>query len=69
MVQLFRRERSRLDHGSFPLGGVVHGARYTFTDADSGQQWTCGGDQLLEGGLSVTIEKPRDSRVIFYHRA
>ncbi|MGI6199429.1 MAG: alpha-galactosidase [Christensenellales bacterium] len=69
VVQLFRRERSRLDHGSFPLGGVVRGARYTFTDADSGQQWTCGGDQLLEGGLSVTIERPRNSRVIFYHRA
>ncbi len=65
-VMAFRREDSPFDHASFRLKGLDVEMTYEFEDADTQSTWKEAGRDLVEKGLSVTIEDVRQSRLIYY---
>jgi len=66
LVLAFRRAASPVVSAQYPLRGLRPDANYTFEDADTGDIWTLLGEQLLEGGLPLTITEKRSSRLLFY---
>jgi alpha-galactosidase len=68
IVVAFRRENSPFISASFKLRGLNENIEYQFEDADSGQTWSATGAMLQNEGLLITIEKLRESRLIFYRK-
>ncbi len=66
MLQVFRREKAPYVSASFHLGGIDENATYTFTDADDDTSFVLSGKELVEKGLSITIDSPRTAKLYFY---
>ena len=68
MVQAFRRDKSAYEAARFRLTGLEPSARYVITNLDSGETQTLAGRELLEKGLSVTIQTQPGDTVIAYQK-
>jgi hypothetical protein len=66
IVVAFRRETSPFVMADFSLKGLDENHDYQIEDADSKTLITEKGKTLLNQGLRITIDKCRDSRLIFY---
>jgi len=68
MVQVFRREKSPQEGGSFKLRGLQSDAFYTVTNLETGESRRLPGRTLMEEGLSVKIPNAPGSAIIAYRR-
>lgn len=68
MVVAFRREKCPYSAASLPLNELDPAGRYELEDADTGTRTTEIGQKLLEDGLSLTMDKPRSSKLVFYRK-
>lgn len=66
VVLAFRRSDSCMTSTSFQLYDLCQDAAYEFEDADTGEKWLAQGALLTKTGLSISIDTPRSSRLIFY---
>jgi len=67
IVQVFRREDSPTESGSFKLMGLDPAGQYEMTDADTGEITRATGRELMEQGLSVRITA-QPGAVLFRYR-
>ena len=65
-ILAFRRSESPVTAAHFRLQGLSPDRNYAFTDADTGTVYHLSGRQLLDGGLPLSIDTPRSSRLLFY---
>jgi len=63
-VQAFRRDASPERSRKLKLRGLDAAANYRFTNLGDGHTWQVAGSQLIEQGLSVTID-PRPGAAVF----
>ncbi len=63
VVLAFRRELNPSPQQTFAVQGLKPEARYALVDLDDGELGTCTGAALARG-LTIHIEKPRDSRIV-----
>ncbi len=68
MALAFRRDQSSFVSADFRLNALNPDATYEVEDMDSSEIVKKKGSELMESGLRVTMEKPRDSRLVFYRR-
>jgi alpha-galactosidase len=68
LVLALRRQQSAFVTASFLLRGLNDDAEYELQDADSGAVTRCSGRSLRETGLTITMEHPRQSRLVFYRK-
>ena len=68
MVQAFRRPKSPAVGMKFKLQGLDATAQYSVTNFDVPGSKTFTGKELLESGLLVPLEQPRDAALIVYKR-
>ena len=68
VMQAFRRPHSSVVSMNFKLRGLDVGGSYTLTNPDVEGQRKLAGRDLLEAGLLVTLEQPRQAATIFYKR-
>jgi hypothetical protein len=68
IIVAFRRETNPFVVGDFQLRGLDEKCTYQLEDADSQAIITEKGETLLKQGYRITMDKPRDSRLIFYKR-
>jgi alpha-galactosidase len=66
MVQVFRRDKSVYEAARFKLAGLDPGARYTITNLDSGETRTLSGRDLIEKGISVSVQEQPGDTVLTY---
>jgi len=66
MAVAFRREEAPFVSADLKLKSLNASARYRCENADTGDTWEVQGDQLMSGGLRVTIEHTRESVLVFY---
>ena len=52
--------------GSFQLHGLDTSGTYVFEDADGGMAMKASGQELMGKGLTLSIDTPRTSRLLFY---
>jgi len=64
-LQVARRAHSPYKTASFALHGIDAGKTYRITDID-GDVWTLSGKELMEEGLTLTIQEPRTAKIYFY---
>ncbi|MBR5626287.1 MAG: alpha-galactosidase, partial [Thermoguttaceae bacterium] len=67
-IQMFRRIKSQYSEGTFKLYGLDAGARYEFTDVDTGATQIVSGQELLETGLKIRIDKPETAIILSYRK-
>ena len=68
IVMAFRRGESPYDSATFQLRGLEADANYTVADADRGKKQTKTGRELMEQGLTITMERKPDSALIWIQR-
>jgi hypothetical protein len=68
MVQAFRRPKSPAVTMDFKLRGLEREARYRVRNVDKAEELVMTGRALLEQGLSVSLEHPREAALIVYKR-
>ena len=68
VVMAFRRQESPLESARFCLKGLKTDAEYTICNRDTGVISVMTGKELSDTGLTVSIQKERDSRVITYQK-
>lgn len=68
-VCAFRRLRAEEDTLIVKLSGLRSDATYKVTISDTGETFQATGQELMQSGLSIRIERTKDSRVIFYEAA
>jgi alpha-galactosidase len=67
MIVMFRRGQSPYSSISANLGGLDAGAQYELQDMDTGTKTVRSGKELSQNG-TFTIDKPGESRLIFYRK-
>ena len=67
MILAFRRDDSPFSRAEFTLSGLEPASEYLLENADTGETQEATGQKLIEG-MSLTIDEPRQSRLIFYRR-
>lgn len=65
-VCAFRRLRADSDTLIVKLSGLQADVTYTVTVSDTGEVFTATGADLMRSGLSISIERTKDSRMIYY---
>lgn len=68
VIQLFRRKNSPYATACFELHGIDKNADYIFTDADDNSKTEISGSELIENGLSITVNEKRKAKIIFYFK-
>jgi len=68
VVQAFRRPQSPVVSMNFKLRGLAADGRYSLTNPDVEVDRQMLGRELIESGLLVTLEQPRQAVTIFYKR-
>jgi alpha-galactosidase len=65
-VLAFRRAQCLMASAAFQFHGLDAAGTYAFEDADSGEVWHTTGNELMTRGLTISIDTPRASRLLFY---
>jgi alpha-galactosidase len=68
MVQAFRRDGNGDDAKRLLLRGLEPGRRYQVTDLEAGTKSTVSGNELMERGLQVKIDKKPGAALLVYER-
>ena len=68
LVQAFRRPASQTAAITFKLHGLEPQANYTLTNIDGLPVAKMTGQQLMNDGLPITLDKKPDVAVIRYHK-
>ena len=68
IIQIFKRSQSPYETARFRLFGLVPDATYVIEDFDGHPEFTCGGRELMESGLPITIKEQRVSRILEFRR-
>ncbi|MBQ0110837.1 MAG: alpha-galactosidase, partial [Oscillospiraceae bacterium] len=66
VILVYRREKAPYKEAVFPLSGLCAQKTYCFTDVDTGEKQIFDGKTLMQDGLSVIMDQPYSSKVIFY---
>lgn len=66
VVQAFRRPKSSVVSMNFKLRGLAADGRYSLTNPDIDGDRQMSGRELMESGLLVTLEQPRQAATILY---
>ena len=66
VIQAFRRPQSSVVSMNFELRGLQASGRYVLTNPDVEGSRELAGEDLLERGLLVTLNQPREAATIFY---
>jgi hypothetical protein len=66
VIQAFRRPQSSVVSMNFELRGLQASGRYVLTNPDVEGSRELAGEDLLERGLLVTLNQPREAVTIFY---
>lgn len=67
-VCAFRRLKAEYPYLTVQLSGLEGDAEYTVTVSDTGETSVLSGKELMETGLTVLIERQKDSRMIYYEK-
>jgi len=67
IILAFRRPDSPMSQAAFDLKGLAEG-KYTFTDADTGEEVVMAHDEINARGFKVEINEKRASRLIRYRK-
>lgn len=67
LIQVFRREKSRLKKISLKLRGLVPHKNYLLEDIDTGENRKLTGKFLMEKGVKITLDKKPEARIFIYH--
>lgn len=65
-VCAFRRLRAENDQLTVKLSGLKKEETYRVTVSDTGEVFTATGEDLMRSGLTVTIARTKDSRMLYY---
>jgi len=65
-VCAFKRLRADTDTLIVKLSGLQKDVIYTVTISDTGEVFTATGEDLMKSGLTISIERMKDSRMIYY---
>lgn len=65
-VCAFRRLRAEEDTLIVKLSGLREDTTYLVTISDTGEQFRATGAELMRSGMSICIERAKDSRMIYY---
>ncbi len=65
-VCAFKRLRADSDQLTVKLSGLTADVTYTVTVSDTGETFTATGAELMKAGLTVTITRMKDSRLLYY---
>ena len=65
IILVYRREKSPYSSASFSLGNISSEHRYSFTDADTGEEQIIDGAELKENGFNVVMKSQRTARLIY----
>ena len=68
VVQIFKRSQSPYETARLRMYGLDPDAVYVFEDFDGNPAIRCGGKELMEQGLPVTITEKRVSRILEFRR-
>jgi alpha-galactosidase len=68
IVQIFKRSQSPYETARLQMYGLDPDATYVFEDFDGHPEIKCGGRELMELGLPITIEERRVSRILEFRR-
>ncbi len=68
-VCAFRRLRAEDDTLIVKLSGLQEDTNYIVTISDTGEQFYASGAELMKSGMSICIERAKDSRMIYYQAA
>jgi alpha-galactosidase len=68
IVQIFKRSQSPYETARLKMYGLDANATYVFEDFDGNGAIRCGGRELLEVGLPITITEQRVSRILEFRR-
>ena len=68
IVQIFKRSQSPYETARLRMYGLDPDATYVFEDFDGNPEIKCGGKELMEQGLSITIKERRVSRILEFRR-
>ncbi len=66
VIVIFRREQSPFPTAIFTLRGLDENATYEFEDIDTGQKTLLSAASIKTNGWTITLDKKRESRLIFY---
>lgn len=62
----FRRMQEENESITVKLSGLKAEKTYQVVISDTGEEFTSTGEKLMESGFTITIERKKDSRAIFY---
>lgn len=65
-VCAFKRLRADTDTLTVKFSGLQADVTYTVTVSDTGEVFTASGAELMRSGLTISIERMKDSRMIYY---
>lgn len=68
VIQMFRREASAFETGTFQLHGLDPNAMYEFRNVDTNETFTLSGSQLTQEGLKLTIPQKRSAAIWVYQK-
>jgi hypothetical protein len=68
IVQIFKRSQSPYETIRLKMYGLDPDATYVFEDFDGNPEIKCGGRELMEKGLPMTIVEKRVSRILEFRR-
>ncbi len=66
IILAFRRALCPYDRAFVTPGGLEPGKEYEFTDADTGEVTVCSGDDLIQNGMTLRIDRKRKSLLLKY---
>ena len=69
IVQIFKRSQSPYETARLRMYGLDPDTTYVFEDFDGNPEIRCGGRELMELGLPITITERRVSRILEFRRA
>ena len=62
----FRRIKSEQENATVYLHGLDENAEYTVGVTDTGETYTMRGEELMHAGLTISIDRKKDSRMLRY---
>lgn len=66
VVFAFRRIKSEQESVTVYLHGLDENAEYTVEVTDTGETYTMRGEELMHAGLTIAIDRKKDSRMLWY---